>query len=180
WAVTERHTDTVRTLLERGADVHARSKRGFTALLFAAQQGDLDSAELLLDAGTNVNEASDDGTNPLLMASASGQEAFLGFLLKRNADPNAADRNGYTALHYAASGRNRAESVKTLLEHGANPNLRLLKDPAKGDSNTTLIGATPFFLAAAGRNVAMMRLLASNGADPLLATTETMYFNGSN
>jgi uncharacterized protein len=180
WAVAEKHKEIVRALIEHRADVNARSNRGFTPLLFAAQQGDIESAEMLLAAGANMNEAADDGTNPLLMASASGQDRFLTFLLQRNADPNAADRNGYTALHYTAAGRNRLEAVKTLLEHGANPNSRLLKDPAKGDSNTTLVGATPFFLAAAGRNIAIMRLLASSGANPLLATTETMFFNGSN
>jgi ankyrin repeat protein len=72
------------------------------------------------------------------------------------------------------------ESVRALLAHGAKPNARLVKDPAKGDSNSTIIGATPFFLAAEARNVANMRLLAPSGADPLLGTTETMFSNEDN
>ena len=180
WAVAEKQPETARVLVEHGADVHARSKSGFTALLFAAQQDDVKSAEILLAAGANVNQAADDGTTPLLKASANGQEPVLLLLLNKGADPNATDVNGYTALHFAAARRNRVESVRALLAHGAKPNVRLVKDPAKGDSNRTTIGATPFFLAAEARNIANMRLLASNGADPLLGTTETMFSNEDN
>jgi ankyrin repeat protein len=180
WAVAEKHSEVAKVLIEHGADVNAGSKRGYTALLFAAQQGDRKSAEILLAAGAKINEAAEDGTTPLLKAGETGQQAFLLFLLDKGANPNAADINGYTALHYAAANRNRLESVKALLAHGANPNARLKKDPAKGNSNRTPIGATPFFMAAQGRNVAIMRVLASGGADPLLGTAETMFSNEAN
>jgi len=51
WAVAERHSDVASTLIKHGAEVHVRSKGGFTPLLFAAQQGDVDCARLLLAAG---------------------------------------------------------------------------------------------------------------------------------
>src|SRR5437870_9198790 len=54
-AVAAKHSDVVRALVDRKADVRARSKGGFTALLFAAQQGDIDSARILLAAGADVN-----------------------------------------------------------------------------------------------------------------------------
>src|SRR5204862_2714286 len=41
---------------------------GVTALIFAAQHGDLETAKMLLDAGADVNQASADGTTPLLAA----------------------------------------------------------------------------------------------------------------
>ncbi len=56
WAVAEKHPLVVQALIERGADIHGRSKGGFTPLLFAARVGDLESARLLLAAGANVNE----------------------------------------------------------------------------------------------------------------------------
>jgi ankyrin repeat protein len=180
WAVAEKHPEVAKVLIEHGADVNVRSKRGYTALLFAAQQGDRKSAEILIAGGANINETAEDGTTPVLKASETGQQAFLLFLLDKGATPSVPDINGYTALHYAAANRNRLESVKALLAHGANPNARLVKDPAKGESNRTPIGATPFFLAAQNRNVAIMRFLASSGADPLLATTETMFANEAN
>jgi ankyrin repeat protein len=55
WAASERHPEVVRTLIEHGADLQARTKRGFTALHFAAREGDLESARLLLAAGVDVN-----------------------------------------------------------------------------------------------------------------------------
>jgi ankyrin repeat protein len=180
WAVAEKQPETAKLLIEHGADANARSKRGYTPLLFAAQQGDRSSAEILLAAGASIDQAAENGTNPLLKASENGQQAFLAFLLDKGANPNAADINGYTALHFAAANRNRLESVKVLLAHGASPNPRLMKDPAKGDSNRTPVGATPFFLAAEARNVAIMRALASSGGDPMLATTETMFSNEAN
>ena len=180
WAAAEKQPEITKILVDHGADIHSHTKSGFTALTFAAQSGDLKSAEMLIAAAANVNEATLDGTTPLLKASASGQESVLLLLLNNGADPNAADVNGYTALHFSAARRNRLESVRALLAHGAKPNARLVKDPAKGNSNSTTIGATPFFVAAEARNVEIMRLLAANGADPLLGTTETMFSNEPN
>ena len=127
---------------------------------------------------------------PLLLASASGQEAFAIFLLEKGANPNARDQSGATALHYAVLKGitalngvvlanyvshfyrpNMLELVKALLAHGANPNVRLVKTPSVGGrSGKTPVGATPFLLAAATPDVAIMRILAAGGADPLLAT----------
>ena len=184
WALARKHPDVARPLIEHGADVHARSKGGFSPLLFAAQQGDLDSAQILLATGANVNEAAPDGMSALLVASSSGHEALSVFLLDKGADPNATvDGKGFAALHYAASGQNLGrryqgaiiitsrtmeELVKALLAHGANPNARLGKDvPAIG--GIVLVGATPFLLAAMNNNTGVMRVLATSGADPLLA-----------
>ena len=43
WAAAERHADVVKTLIEHGADLQARTKKGFSALHFAAREGDLES-----------------------------------------------------------------------------------------------------------------------------------------
>src|SRR5205085_7610818 len=100
-AVAEKHLDVARVLVEAGADVRAKSSKGFTALLFAAQQGDLDSAKMLLAAGADVNESSPQNGSPLVLATASNREAFALFLLQNGANPNAVDAYGISALHYA-------------------------------------------------------------------------------
>ena len=41
WAAAEHHPDVVRLLVEAGADLQAHTKKGFTALHFAAREGDL-------------------------------------------------------------------------------------------------------------------------------------------
>jgi ankyrin repeat protein len=155
WAVANQHADIVQTLIETGADIHARSnvsrvfvskanryggvtnaaapdravanveQGGSTALLFAARQGDLASARFLLAAGANVNDAEADGISALVMAAHSGQGALAAWLLDNGADPNAAGA-GYTALH-AAVLRADLDLLKALLTHAANPNARLAK-----------------------------------------------------
>src|SRR6185436_5151339 len=55
WAASERHPNVVRLLVEAGADARAHTKKGFTALHFAAREGDIDSVRQLLASGVNVN-----------------------------------------------------------------------------------------------------------------------------
>jgi ankyrin repeat protein len=125
-AAAGKHPRVIEALVAHGADVHARSRGGFTALLFASQQGDVASARILLEAGAGIEEAPladedarrdevggpcvserdvcflprENGT-PLLIAAASGHEELALFLLDKGANPNAIDAYGRTALHYA-------------------------------------------------------------------------------
>src|ERR1700687_1166405 len=93
WAVASQHPGAVRALVEAGASVQPRSAvrnrrvqvgqrfsdhdarttayvdlGGFTPLLFAARQGDVESAKVLLAAGANVNDTSASGTSALVVA----------------------------------------------------------------------------------------------------------------
>jgi uncharacterized protein len=131
-------------------DVHldpTSSRGGFTALMFAAQQGDVKSAKALVEGGANLNEVSTEYGSALVIAAASGNEALGQYLLENGADPDVADGWGMTALHYAlrdgiiaigmSRDRIRTDSywlrgslnglAKSLLEHGANPNARIGK-----------------------------------------------------
>ena len=193
WATAEGHAEVMRMLIEWGADVHARSTAGFTPLLFAARLPELDQTRILRGAGANVNEAASDGTTALLVATIKGHTALVRFLLDRGADPNA--RAGFAPLHWAAGawgevlaedsewgalgglrGPAKLELVKLLLAHGADPNARAESSPrsyAPGSGfRGSLVGATPFLMAATGAEVEVMRLLVSAGADPLLAMVD--------
>ena len=177
---------------------------GFTALLFAAQQGDVESARMLLDAGVDVDESTAEEGTALLIASASGQENVAMLLLQRGANPNAKDAFGITPLHYALHDGmlkivskpgatdgpggwlrpNMPALVKALLDHGANPNARIERDfPARDYlliaryigteiPQMSLVGATPFLLAAASSDTSLMRALYAKGADPKLGTVD--------
>lgn len=193
WAAAGLFPDVVRVLIEVGADVRARSqvrrrrigtelggynaaaareidKGGYTPLLFAAQQGNLEAVKLLLAAGADVNDTAPEGTSALVVAAHSGHGAVGAYLLERGADPNAAGA-GYTAIH-AAVLRGEVDLVKLLLARGANPNAPLLKStPARRNSadyalEFELVGATPFWLAARHLEPAIMRALVAGGADP--------------
>src|SRR5205814_7741092 len=93
-----------------------------------------------------------------------------GLQLAKGADANA-DGIGYTALH-AAVLRSDLELVKNLLAHDANPNAQITKGTPLRRNNedynlpATLIGATPYWLAAKYLEPEMMRVLLAGGADP--------------
>src|SRR5207302_6609403 len=103
WAISQRHAGLTEELVRRGADINARSKRGSTALMFAAQQGDAVSARILLAAGAKANDVMPKTQwTPLLIASAMGRAKVVALLLDQGADANAVDADGFTSLHYAA------------------------------------------------------------------------------
>ena len=52
WAISGRQAGAVDELVKHGADVQLASKSGFTPLMFAAQQGDVDSGRILLRGRT--------------------------------------------------------------------------------------------------------------------------------
>jgi ankyrin repeat protein len=115
WAAAEGHAPVIAALVARGANVHARSNGGFTALLFAAREGRIAAVETLLKAGADMNDslsvrrrgaqgaagapaAPETGPNAFLLAAANAHYELAAWLLDRGADPNAAPQ-GYTALH---------------------------------------------------------------------------------
>jgi ankyrin repeat protein len=125
WAAAEHHPEVVRVLIDAKADLQARTRSGFTALHFAAREGDVESARLLLAAGVNINAVSkpdpsptatdgtaagrrtssaiaSDGSTPLLVATMRAQVPLALFLLENGADPNIADA-GLTPLHWAST-----------------------------------------------------------------------------
>ena len=193
WAAARGYPEVVGLLLAHGADVGARTRTrsllvslggsgaegaadlplgGFTPLLFAARQGGVASARLLLDAGADVNESAPDGASALVVASFSGHGELAAFLLRRGAEPNA-DGAGYAALHTAVL-RSDAPLVRTLLAHGADPDIRLTRGSRVPRATHwwvlpgSLAGATPFLLASKYADVGIMRILAEAGADPFL------------
>jgi ankyrin repeat protein len=174
WAISQRHAAVAEELVRRGADIHARSKRGFTALMFAAQQGDADSVRILLGAGAKPNDVMPrTGLTPLLIASAMGRTKAAALLLDKGADANVVDANGFTSLHYAAKRRGAVAIVSALLRHGAKPNVRLKQEkPTVTANGVVLQGATPLALAAEINNLDAVTALVDGGADPLIPTEQ--------
>ena len=72
--------ETMRLLLERGADPNTRQELDFTPLHGAAARGDVEMARLLLAHGAGREPKSSDGKSPADVAREHGKEAFLAFL----------------------------------------------------------------------------------------------------
>ena len=192
WAVAQGHEAALRVLLEHGADVDLRTDTwsqamavpphsdpanqqnvphgGYTALLFAARVGELESARLLIAAGADVDAVDAWGVSAMTLAAHSGFGDIVQELLEAGADPNAAGA-GFSALHLAVLRRDDA-TARALLTHGADANARLANwTPTRRASNDwhihpSLVGATPFWIAARLTQPVMMRLLVEHGADP--------------
>jgi ankyrin repeat protein len=170
-------------------EVHVDSWGGMTALLHAARDGAMDAAMALLDGGADINQVSG-GTedSALLLAAINGHFDLALRLLERGADPNLASSNEGLAPLFAVVNnywgmkseypQPRAQDlqqvdyltlVEALLKAGANPNTQLKTALWFFDHNNIsgmeLTGATPLWRAALARDIQLLRLLGSYGAD---------------
>lgn len=204
WAVAEKHADAARALVARGADIEARSTAGLTPLLYAVRAGDAASVDLLLASGARIDGPAPDGTSPLVLAILNAHYELAARLLEKGADPNVPDPRGSALHALAFMRRpgtpigpppvetgtlDTLALARLLLERGATPNARIAWKDAEftgqgnarlppdieiGRTSLSLVGATPFFLAAKHADVALMQLLLAHGADPHLPTVQNV------
>ena len=161
---------------------------GLTALALAAREGDIASAKVLLDAGADVNQSTNYGWTPLLTATNNRHYQLGKFLMDHGADVNIANKGAWTPLYLATDNANieggdypvpkpdmdSLEYIKMLLDHGANPNVRI-KDNTLTRTIFTMqwffeSGATAFVRASQSGDTALMKLLLAYGADPQIST----------
>lgn len=140
-AAAAHHPDVVRTLIEIGADVSARNRRGAQPLHYAA-----------------------DGIPGSTAWRPAAQAAVIATLLGAGADPNATDKTGVTPLHRAVRTRCSA-AVSALLGGGADatrPN-QSGSTPMKLATHTTGRGGSGSTDAKA-EQAAIVQLLVQHGA----------------
>ncbi len=120
--------------LDAGININERDSSGNTPLHSAANvklRGNVDPPmlEFLLSKGADVTAVNRKGATPLhtMLLGHLSRDKFR-LLVEKGADVNAPDNNGLTPLHYAvvyrADDRIDLASVESLLQLGANPNLR--------------------------------------------------------
>ena len=152
-AAMNRDMATVRSLLDRGADVNAPGAFDTPALHWVVRVQDLATAGLLLDAGADPNLPNRHRVVPLHLAIENADADMAQLLLAAGADPDAPDRAGEAPLVLAA----RTGSVaiaESLLAHGAAVDER---DPEYGQ--------TALMVAAREGHVDVVKLLIAHGAD---------------
>jgi len=167
----------------------ALPRGGFTAMLLAARQGAAEGVDALVRAGADINVADPDGTTPLIMAIINAHYDTAALLIDRGANLDQGDVAGMTPLYAVVdmlhqepmvnrplakpTGRlTPKDIIGRLLDHGADPNVRLKTpllmrqhnggDPQFGE------GATPLMRAGKVNDLATMTTLLDKGADPNL------------
>jgi ankyrin repeat protein len=136
-------------LIDRKADVCAKSKSGDTVLMIALLCAHTPVAALLLDKKADVNVGNNNGVTALMIASWGFHTDIVSKLIDRNADIEARDKDGNSALafmftdsgEWSHQGRHASAvipTVKLLIQSKAD----LYAQNAKGQSPLTLAEAT--------------------------------------
>ena len=183
WACLAGSSQSVKLLLDNGADVNKPANDGWTPLHEAAAAFQPDDGrktvkpdaagvqilQMLLAHGANVKAVTKDGWTPLTAAVANGFVGYQGdpqdrparikALLAAGADIEAADVNGRTPLHWAAWQGNMVDLdttdalVAVLIEAKANVNA------------VDKLGRTPLHYAAEMGYDAIVKTLLAAGAN---------------
>jgi ankyrin repeat protein len=160
-AAANGQTETVRQLLELGADIHADDD---AALQSACLAGHFDTATLLLEKGADAHARDEDGYSdaPLHNAASGGHTRIVELLLldKYDADINSGNCEGPAAALREASRGGHLETVELLLAEGA-----FIYPPGEYGLGCVLCAA-----AENGHTSILERLLSSNRDTELYIT----------
>ena len=141
---------TVRSLVERKADVNATEVDGTSALHWAVRAGDVASTQLLIGAGARVDAANRYGVTPLSLAARNGRGDLIDLLLKSRASVKTAEATlpeGQTLVMLAAR-TGSVDAVKRLVAAGSDVNAR-----------ETRTGTTAVVWAASSNRAEVIRAL---------------------
>lgn len=130
-AVFAGHLDTVKLLLDHGADLSARKDDGATPMTLAPNRE-------IIDLFKNVNA--------LVDAASTGNNQLVKALIEKGTPLNGLDQFGHSALTESCY-NGKTETVKLLLESGADPKIKKMD------------GATPLSLASGQKHQDIVALL---------------------
>jgi ankyrin repeat protein len=158
-AAREGNVETVRILVNAGADVDAISGDGKTPLALAIFNGNYDVASFLVDSKADVNKADAQRFTPLFWAvDRRNMETAPNFPWMVTADP--------------------MPLIHKLLDAGANPNALVNNTPRARmrEGSPRIVFATALMRAAFAADLELVKLLLERGADPKILSkdSETM------
>ncbi len=163
--------DAAKALVEAGADINYANEEDGSALIVATASGNEELALFLVDAGADPKASDGYGITALHWSMWQGIKRLAGV----NRSPT--DKFWYR--------ENMPRLARALLSQGADTNARIKNDFAPYDNfifghalgnnlpQITLVGATPFLLAAASGDTGTMKVLVEGRADPKLVTAES-------
>lgn len=111
---------TLFVLVEAGANLEAADNKGWTALMLAAHEGNLEMVQLFAENGAKINEESsgDDPLNALLIAVDGGHTDIVQLLLAHGASTEMKDGTEDVVLEFARQQRESLADIIELLESG--------------------------------------------------------------
>lgn len=110
---------TVRALIDAGADVNAVDQYDMTPLMWAARRKNLAAMECLIDAGANLDAQDGAERTALHHAVLYSHAAVAELLLKRGCNQELKQMHGCTALDLAKSSQKPEELARLLFAYGA-------------------------------------------------------------
>lgn len=157
-AAQKGNEEVCKLLLESGATVETRDKRGWTALGYSAERGHANIVELLCKNGADTevqmdtNQAKRD--TALTIACYNGRLDVVKKLLNSGAAKEHRNSNDYTPLSVAAL-NGHVDVVELLLRKGAEINAR----------TNSKLGISPLMLASMNGHTKVVKLLLQHGSD---------------
>lgn len=149
--------DKVISLLDGGADVHARY-RGRTPLHEACLQGHINVIKILLDNGADIEANDNNEIKPLHYAVYARNKDVIITLLNRGANVDCRDNQGNTPLHYVCGFYRfpvpgQVDMAQILVNGGADINAE------------NVYNDTPLHVSARNKKDFMVEYLVNEGAD---------------
>jgi ankyrin repeat protein len=178
-AVLSGDVNMIKLLVDKGADINAAR-----ALPAAVMMNNIKAVELFLKRGASVNLLDVGGNTPLHYAVEDGQIQMIKLLLGHGANIDAKNELDETPLHSLIHIPDNEETVKLLLDKGANPNtisrgtpllndavdygdeemVKLLLEKGANVNSMDAKGNTPLQIAVKSNNQSMIQLLVKYGA----------------
>jgi len=183
-SVNSKNLNFTKYLIEIGADVNAKSERGYTPLNIAVFNQDIDTAKLLIKHGADVNINSSSNSNNLDYSIFRKNTELAKLLLENDADIT--NEKIATTIHplVPAVASENFEIVKLLIEYGIDVNAKdsrgktaifaiqskkmaqlLINNGANINIRETGSGRTILFNFIRRGNLDLVELLIENGAD---------------
>lgn len=119
YAIERGDNDIITALVYAGVNVNSRWE-GWTALLFAADIGNVCACRVLIDAGAEVDAQSGDDWSALMFAAANGHDECVRVLVDAGASIDVTECGWTSLMHASLNGHARVACI--LLEAGANVN----------------------------------------------------------